>query len=167
MGRSRILCRLRGPDDGVHLLFYGHSWSDAATIWPTAHFLSPLLCLFAPHSVRCPSWFSFPLAIFSQLLIVQLELLFHSVPIISLTLSASSLDHCPDVLFMVCSHDSLIYGSRPPCAPRRQNGRGEWMEGARGPLGAQTARHRGNMSPSCLMTSTIQPCRALIVHLRP
>lgn len=59
-----------------------------------------------------------------QLLIVRLELFLHSPPIVSLPLSASFVDHCPDVLFMVCSHNFLIWGSRPACAPRRQNREG-------------------------------------------
>lgn len=39
--------------------------------------------------------------------------------------------------------------------------------GGEGPRGAHTAKHQNNMSHSCLMTSTIQPCRALTVHLHP
>lgn len=39
--------------------------------------------------------------------------------------------------------------------------------GGEGPQGTHTARHQNNMSHSCLMTSTIQPCRALTVHLHP
>lgn len=39
--------------------------------------------------------------------------------------------------------------------------------GGEGPRGAQRAKYQTNMSPSCLMTSTIQPCRALTVHLHP
>lgn len=36
------------PNDGIHLLFYGHSWSSVAPIWPKAHNLSfPSSSLFA------------------------------------------------------------------------------------------------------------------------
>lgn len=42
------------PNDGIHLLFYGHSWSSAAPIWPKAHNLffsfAISLCLIPP----CP-----------------------------------------------------------------------------------------------------------------
>lgn len=37
------------PNDGIHLLFYGHSWSSVAPIWPKAHNLAQFsisLCLF-------------------------------------------------------------------------------------------------------------------------
>lgn len=39
--------------------------------------------------------------------------------------------------------------------------------GGEGPRGAHTAKHQNNMSHSCLMTSTTQPCRALTVHFHP
>lgn len=39
--------------------------------------------------------------------------------------------------------------------------------GGEGPQGAQTAKYQNNMSHSCLMTSTIQPCRAPTVRLHP
>lgn len=35
------------PNDGIHLLFYGHSWSSGAPIWPKAHHLSFSPSLFA------------------------------------------------------------------------------------------------------------------------
>lgn len=41
-----------GPNDGIHLLFYGHSWSSVAPNWPKAHNLSfPLFPLSLPYSL--------------------------------------------------------------------------------------------------------------------
>lgn len=73
-------------------------------------------------NVPLGSLFLFHRFFFLQLLIVRLELFLNSPQIVSLplSLSASSVDHCPDVLFMVCSHKLLISGGRPACAPRRQ-----------------------------------------------
>lgn len=53
------------PNDGIHLLFYGHSWSRVAPIWPKAHILSLLFHFFLPYSFHRPSWFFFALPYFT------------------------------------------------------------------------------------------------------
>lgn len=63
------------PNDGIHLLFYGHSWSSVAPIWPKAHILSLLFHLFLPHPFHWPSWFLFfllfPISHFLFLIVQQ------------------------------------------------------------------------------------------------
>lgn len=128
---SKIPALSARPNDGIHLLFYGHSWSDVAPIWPRVCnlsfpfpislwllpcplLLSPILCPFCScsylsHSPTCYQWPLFPpspsssTSLFSTLL--SLCLLFFVA-------------HCTDVLFMVNSHKLLIWASLASCVSR-------------------------------------------------
>lgn len=163
------------PNDGIHLLFYGHSWSSVAPIWPRAHNLSLFLHLSLPYFLPCSS-------------------LFYPLPI----LSSSSFNQ--PVLNAPTPHAPPPHLHPPPCSPppffhflffslwlialmfflwstaTSSSSELVWPHvfqegmsrcGGEGPQGAHTAKHQNNMSHSCLMTSTIQPCRALTVHLHP
>lgn len=149
------------PNDGIHLLFYGHSWSSVAPIWPKAHILSLLFHLFLPHSFHCPSWFfvfffALPYftffisncsATFSQCLPFSIFILY------SLSFW-SFVAHCPDVLFMVYSHKLLIWGGLAACASRGD----KWMKGwrpTRCPY-SQTSEQYVTQLPDDLDHSTLQ-----------
>lgn len=115
------------PNDGIHLLFYGHSWSNVAPIWPKARNLSfPFsisLCL-----IPCPALlYSTLCARLSLALSSQSFANLFSTPSFFPPSSSTSLlslsllffvAHCPDVLFMVNSHELLIWASLASCVPR-------------------------------------------------
>lgn len=158
------------PNDGIHLLFYGHSWSSVAPIWPKAHNLTQFsisLCLI-PFAVLLNSVLCFSLSHFffffnlscsptcSQCLLFPPIFIHHSLTFPSLWLIA--------LMFFLWS--TATSSSSEVVWPHVfQEGMSRC--GGEGPRGAHTAKHQNNMSHSCLMTSTIQPCRALTVHLHP
>lgn len=61
------------PNDGIHLLFYGHSWSSVAPIWPKAHNLSLFLHLSLPYFLPCSSLFYPLLLSFSHTFILVVQ----------------------------------------------------------------------------------------------
>lgn len=108
------------PNDGIHLLFYGHSWSSVAPIWPKCTI--SLSLLLSPCAIYLSSFFLFYplLSSGSRIFIFRctqftLDSLSFSPPSstsVFYTLLPLSLlffvPHCPDVLFMVNSHELLI-----------------------------------------------------------
>lgn len=103
------------PNDGIHLLFYGHSWSSVAPIWPKAHDLSLPPSLFAlfPFTLLLNFALHFSLSPpFSFCISELLTNLFTMFPIFHPHSPNSHFPffvaHCPDVLFMVNSHKLLI-----------------------------------------------------------
>lgn len=159
------------PNDGIHLLFYGHSWSSAAPIWPKCTI--SLSLLLSPCAIYLSSFFLFYplLSSGSRIFIFRctqftldslsfpptfIHLCILHFPFFSLCLIA--------LMFFLwstamSSSSELVW---PHVLPE-----GMSRCGGEGPRGAQRAKYQTNMSPSCLMTSTIQPCRALTVHLHP
>lgn len=164
------------PNDGIHLLFYGHSWSSAAPIWPKMHNLSLSPHLSLPYSFQ--SSLLFPLAYaFSHTFIS----LIHQPALNILFLkkkkkkkrkkknspSTSLPSLCCLFLWLIALMFflwSTATSSSSELVWPHVFQEGMSRCGGEGPRGAYTAKHQNNMSHSCLMTSTIQPCRALTVH---
>lgn len=158
------------PNDGIHLLFYGHSWSSVAPIWPKAHNLSfsssISLCLIPS---PCSSLFYPLLSSFSHTFIAVRQNV-RSTPFFPLPYSPL-LFHLPSFSLWLIALMFFLWSTATSSSSELvwphvfQEGMSRC--GGEGPQGACTAKHQNNMSHSCLMTSTIQPCRALTVHLHP
>lgn len=161
------------PNDGIHLLFYGHSWSSVAPIWPKAHNL--LLAL--SFSLFPCSFLRYPLLLSSSCTFISV---FHK-PVLNTTFfspcylpvqKAPPFFHFPFICLWLIALMFFLWSTATSSSSELdwphvfKKG---WMSGCggEGPRGARTAEHPDNMSHSCLMTSTVQPCRALAVYLHP
>lgn len=169
VGTVRLLLSAR-PNDGIHLLFYGHSWSSVAPIWPKACNLSVVHYNSLPFFMHL--FFLLPFA-----LIFSCSHLTHSPTCFRCSVSfrlhpplySAPFSHFPFFSLWLIALMFFLWSTATSSSSELvwphvfQEGMSRC--GGEGPRGACTAKHQNNMSHSCLMTSTIQPCRALTVHL--
>lgn len=159
------------PNDGIHLLFYGHSWSSAAPIWPKCTI--SLSLLLSPCAIYLSSFFLFYPLLSSGSRIFIFRCSQFTLDSLSFPPPSSTSVFYTFPSFLCASLPWCSFYGQQPWAPHLSLSglmcfRKGWIDvGGEGPRGAQRAKYQTNMSPSCLMTSTIQPCRALTVHLHP
>lgn len=143
------------PNDGIHLLFYGPSWSNTAPISPECMLFLPLFSLCLITLLPFPS-LPLTLDFYPFRTLLSWLSFFSSVSPFNTLLSVPwpfFVAHCPDALFMVNSHELLIELVWPHVLQDGMN-----RCAGKGPRGFQTAKYQNNMSHSCLITSTVQPC---------
>lgn len=163
------------PNDAQHQLFYVTAAAAVAAIWPKAHNLS--LSLSIPFTLLLNSIFFTHLSLSLSQDFYLSRSPVHSQHILSISIFLHlNIHYHPSF-----TSSSFLCGSLPWCsfygqqpqAPHMswsglmcfRGGMNRWV--GEGPRGARAALHQNNMSHSSLMTSTIQPCRALTVQPHP